>query len=170
MIDIPHFVLPSLKACLESKNFRAVVQCLLAHIFFIQCLNLLVCVVTSILAQSVRSGNFSAGRTEPFLCIEEIVPLFLFVTGALLKIAPPPFLSCSLLFIPLLSLAETPLVVQLLVVEVVVVVVVAISEVVALVSPKNSSNLSLLTANTVPLSAHFPINVNARNGFFFFRK
>ena len=138
------------------------------------------CVVTSILAQSVGSGNFSAGRTEPFLCIEEIVPLFLFVTEALLKIAPPPFLSCSLLFIPLLSLAETPLVVQLLVVEVVVVVVaisevvvvvVAISEaVVALASPKNSSNLSLLTANTVPLSAHFPINVNASNVFFFFRK
>ena len=136
------------------------------------------CVVTSILAQSVRSGNFSAGRTEPFLCIEEIVPLFLFVTGALLKIAPPPFLSCSLLFIPLLSLAETALVVQLLVVEVVVVVVaisevvvvvvvVAISEaVVALASPKNSSNLSLLTANTVPLSAHFPVNVNASNVFF----
>ena len=124
------------------------------------------CVVTSILAQSVRSGNFSAGRTEPFLCIEEIVPLFLFVTGALLKIAPPPFLSCSLLFIPLLSLAETPLVVQLLVVEVVVVVVV-ISEVVVVASPKNSSNLSLLTANTVPLSAHFPINVNASNVFSF---
>ena len=131
------------------------------------------CVVTSILAQSVRSGNFSAGRTEPFLCIEEIVPLFLFVTEALLKIAPPPFLSCSLLFIPLLSLAETPLVVQLLVVAVVevVVVVVAISEVVVVVaSPKNSSNLSLLTANTVPLSAHFPVNVNASNVFFFFRK
>ena len=92
------------------------------------------------------------------------MPLFLFVTGALLKIAPPPFLSCSLLFIPLLSLAETPLVVQILVVAVVVVVVV-ISEVVA--SPKNSSNLSLLTANTVPLSAHFPINVNASNVFSF---
>ena len=100
------------------------------------------------------------------------MPLFLFVTGALLKIAPPPFLSCSLLFIPLLSLAETPLVVQLLVVAVVAVVVVAISEVVVVVvaSPKNSSNLSLLTANTVPLSAHFPINVNASNVFFFFRK
>ena len=41
-----------------------------------------------------------------------------------------------------------------------------ISEVVVVVaSPKNSSNLSLLTANTVPLSAHFPINVNA--GIFF---
>ena len=128
------------------------------------------CVVTSILAQSVRSGNFSAGRTEPFLCIEEIVPLFLFVTEALLKIAPPPFLSCSLLFIPLLSLAETPLVVQILVVAVVVVVVVISEVVVVVASPKNSSNLSLLTANTVPLSAHFPVNVNASNVFFFFRK
>ena len=44
----------------------------------------------------------------------------------------------------------------------------AISEVVvALASPKNSSNLSLLTANTVPLSAHFPVNVNASNIFSF---
>ena len=49
---------------------------------------------------------------------------------------------------------------------VVVVVVVVKSELSA--SPKNSSNLSLLTANTVPLSAHFPINVNASNVFFFF--
>ena len=46
-----------------------------------------------------------------------------------------------------------------------VVVVVVISELSA--SPKNSSNLSLLTANTVPLSAHFPINVNASNVFSF---